>query len=118
MAGCVTKIDRETPLPGGEKMIRGTFTLDSSYTGTGEVLNLANYLNSGCYPTVIVECAAGYTLAHNKGTASAGTIIAYQNVFNTLTVNGVAMNAALYQVHAGADLTGINAGFVAIGTAY
>lgn len=114
----VLKIDKETPLPGGEKMLRGTFTMDSSYAANGEVMNLANYLDSTGYPTVIVECASGYTLMHNKGTAAAGTILAYQNVLNTDTVNGAAANSALYQVHTAKDLSAVNAGFIAIGKAF
>jgi hypothetical protein len=118
MGNCVTYISKQTVLPGGEKLVRGIATLSSSYAASGDALNLSNYLDDDASPTVITCTADGYATEHSQGTAAAGTVVAYFNVLNTDTVNGVAQNTALYEVQTAADLSAVNVVFTAIGKAY
>lgn len=117
MGSCVTRIDGSSLLGTGEKMIRGTFLMSSTYATGGDTLDLSNHLKASGYPTVTCDGGAGYVAQHNKGTAAAGKVLLYQNVLNTNTMNGVDLNTPLYQVHSGADLSAINVGFYAIGPA-
>ena len=116
MGNCVTYVTKKTVLPGGELMIRGLATMSSSYAAGGDALNLSNYLTSTTAPTVVPCSADGYVVEHNQGTAAAGKLMAYFNVLNSDTMNGVAQNTALYQVQTGKSLAAVNVVFVAIGT--
>jgi|19_taG_2_1085344.scaffolds.fasta_scaffold00455_9 hypothetical protein len=102
----------EALLPGGAKILRGTFTLDSNYVTGGETMDLSDYLKSSVVPTVICGNDGGYVLEHDQGTAAAGKVIAYYNDVNAST------NAALVAVAQNADLSAINSTFVAVGQAY
>lgn len=107
----VHKIQSETPLPGGEKMIRGTMTI-AAYnmdTGSGVPCNLANFLHTSGYPTVVIT-SEKYNLQHDKGTAAAGRVVAYEKMYNN-TAN------AFSQVTNNVTLS-VNASFIAIGPAY
>lgn len=111
-------VSSETPLPGGEKLIRGKLNLASSYTAGGDPLNLSNFFLSTGSPTVVCSSADGYLIEHNQGTAAGGTLVAYQNVNNATTINGTVINSALYQVHSAANLATVNVSFFAFGPAY
>lgn len=111
-------VSSETPLPGGEKLIRGKLNLASSYTANGDPLNLSNFFLSTGSPTVVCAGADGYIVEHNQGTAAGGTLVCYQNVMNTTTVNTAAANSALYEVHSAANLATVNVVFFAVGKAY
>lgn len=115
MGNCVLYITSETPLPGGEKMVRGLATPSSSYAASGEGLNLANYFSSSSSPTVMVENPAGRPARHDQGTASAGKVLFYQMILNTTTVNSTAANVALYECHTALNLSGANIAFLAVG---
>ncbi len=112
MGNCIVKVDAECPLPNGEKMIRGTFKMASSYAIGGDALNLSNYLKTGGYPTVLVDSANGFTLRHNSGTAAAGVIKAQASGVNVGNVT------SMVEPLATTDLSSINTSFIAIGPAY
>jgi hypothetical protein len=108
-------VSKITPLPGGGRLIRGLLNFCSNYTAAGDPLNLANYFKSASSPTVVCSTADGFAIEHNQGTAAAGTLVAYQNSLTAATINGVAANAALVQVHSNADLSATNVVFFATG---
>ncbi len=112
MGNCITKIDAECALPNGEKMIRGTFKMSSSYAISGDALNLSNYLKSGGYPTVIVDSANGFTLKHNSGTAAAGLIKAQASGVNIGNVT------SMVEALATTEISTINTSFIAIGSPF
>jgi len=117
MALIVRVIDG-SPMPGGQRMIRGSILLDSSYPTGGEYMNIANgallgmdALKASGSPTVVVGAAPGYVLVHDQGTAANGKVKAYY------ATNAI-INAALGEVVNGTSLSTINAAFYAIGPAY
>ena len=63
-------------LPNGERMIRGTGTLDASYAAGGEVIDLSTWFTGS--PTVLVGGDDGYEVQHDRGTAAAGKLVAYE----------------------------------------
>jgi hypothetical protein len=83
------QVAAETPLPGGEKMIRGSLLHANNYYTSGSACNLSNYFKAGGTVSVSIAASDGYIFKHDQGNASNGLVLAYQNVFNTTTVNGV-----------------------------
>lgn len=110
------KVDTETPLPGGEKMIRGSLLHANNYYTSGNELNLANYLDSSGYPTVVIAPADGYVFEHSQGTAEAGLVQAFYTVVNAK--NGADDKYAMGEVDANTDLSSVNMVFYAVGKAY
>jgi hypothetical protein len=109
MGNCVHSVSKETQLPNGEKLIRGTFIMSDSYATGGDGLNLANYLKTAGSPTVVVSSANGYCFQHDTGTASAGKIKAYYSGVNGLNV---------LEVLSARNLVTVNVPFFAIGPAF
>lgn len=112
MTMCVTKIDKESALPGGEKIIRGTLKLSANYYTGGDGLNLANYFTNAIVPTVVVSATNGWCLEHDQGTAYAGKVIAKASTGN------VVATPIMFQCAANTDMSTVNAMFFAIGQPY
>ena len=113
MGNCVHHVLKETPLPGGEKMVRGKINLSSSYAAAGDACNLSNYFQGS--PQVVVQAMdqnssnVAVGVSHNGGTAAAGLVRVY--------VGGTAEDEFL-EANAALDFSGVNVPFVAIGQAY
>jgi|2_EtaG_2_1085320.scaffolds.fasta_scaffold101651_1 hypothetical protein len=102
---------------GGQKMIRGSILLDSSYPTGGETMDVSNWLKSGGSPTILLDGGSGaYVLRHNQGTSAAGKVQAFYVTQNA--INGAVENTVLVEVASTADLSAVNASFVAVGPAY
>jgi hypothetical protein len=97
-------------------MLRGTITGSSSYALNGDTCNFAalgvNALLAAGSPTVIVGNDDGYVCEHNRGTASAGTIIIRVATQNSTNV------AVMAQVSPGTAVNAVVMPFVAYGPAY
>jgi hypothetical protein len=104
----VIAVDKQTKLPGGETMIRGTLSF-STYTAGGEALNLSNYLKSTGYPTVVVE-GGEYGFRHDKEAAANGSVLVFEKDYTN-------DSNVFKQVANGATITQ-NVGFFAIGPQY
>ena len=66
---------------GGQKMIRGSILLDSSYPTGGETMDVSNWLKSGGSPTILLDGGSGaYVLRHNQGTSE--RLDPFQNLFS------------------------------------
>ena len=118
---CTVKLRYDQLHMGGRREIAGCGVLDSTYATGGVNLDLSNFFKATQPVTVILSSTQGYALSHDQGTAQGGLVKVYQNVFNANTMNGAeanAYNAALYQVHEGADLSKVNFSFIATGQAY
>ncbi len=92
-------------LPNGDRLVRGTATFDSSYATGGEVMDLSTQLSGS--PTVLLSGDDGYVPQHDRGTAAAGQVLAYEAGVDA---------AALDEVAATTDLSAVICPFVAIGT--
>lgn len=67
-------VDKVIPLPGGERMIRGSADGYASYTTGGDDFDLSAYFDSASYPFVQASNADGYMLSHDGGTAADGVL--------------------------------------------
>ena len=102
----------ETPLPGGQKMIHGLVTFDSSYPTGGETFDLSSYFLSTATSatfTVVPGGDDGYVCQHDRGTVSAGKLLLYE---------AGADAAALDEVGNASDMSSVICPFIAIGPAY
>jgi hypothetical protein len=113
MGAIVHTVTKQTPLPGGGKLIRGTLAMSDSYDAGGSALNLANYFLSTSSPTVMIgNLNAGYAAIHNGGTAASGVVQLY--------VTGSAGTLPLAEANASLDLSALAPplAFIAVGQAY
>lgn len=101
-------VTKSVELPNGERLIAGTMTPDSSWLAAGEVFDLSSYLSGS--PLVIMESTA-VTYKHDKGTASAGKILAYYADYDA------GADGILIAVADATDISAQVANFIAIGKA-
>jgi len=80
MGAVTVKVDVQTPLGSGLKMIAGEINGSTSYATGGDYMNLASYFSAS--DTVYVTLAGGgnvastefYVPSHDKGTANSGKV--------------------------------------------
>lgn len=113
MAVTVSVIDSSL-VSAGQRQIRGSLTMDSSYATGGEVMDVSTYFAGS--PTVVIGGADGYMLEHNQGTAAAGKVLARYSSVNSK--NGANETLALVQVADGTDLSAVNTTFLAMGQSF
>jgi hypothetical protein len=106
---CVIKVDAECALPNGEKLVRGTLKMSTSYPAGGDPINLANYFTNARVPTVVVASCNGYCLQWVGSDAYTGNIKASMGGINGINC---------FEAIATTSLNCINTGFYAIGPAY
>ncbi len=105
MAVTIT-VQHSCELPNGARQIDGTVTFDSSYPAGGEVFDISAYLSGS--PNVRCSGDDGYEIQHDRGTAAAGKLLAYEAGADT---------APLDEVTATTDLSAVICYFQAVGTA-
>lgn len=115
MGTCVYQRDSVSVLPNGDRIVRGTATLSTSYAGGGDLLNLANDFKGTGNPTVLVTSSNGYAIEHNKGTANAGKLKVMVSAVNAAAP---ANTPLLYEVNASTDLSALNVGLIIMGAGW
>lgn len=105
-----------TPLPGGQRLLHGWLAVGypQTYDSSNTELNLSNFLQNSCQPTVLVQQASGYPLKVSGDQAKSLLVTAY---FVDYTNANKVSNAALLPVTNNVNVA-TNALFIAIGDAF
>jgi len=99
-------------MQGGYRVVHGTATLSGTYITGGDTIDLSSYFKSASSPTVIPSSDDGYLIRHDRGTAAAGTLMAY-----VVNINASG-NVALIEVANASNLSAVVVPFIAVGQAY